>query len=97
MKGPLEETELQIFSRAGTALVLAILLAAPASASTKAGARQPPAQRTSAPTLDMYSLRARRRAAMILQLKLLELRKAHLDRVRKVIEKKLPLDCLFSD
>jgi len=48
------------------------------------------------PSLDLYSRRALRRARTILQLKLLELREEHLDRVRRVIEKRLPLSTLFS-
>jgi len=43
----------------------------------------------------MYSLRARRRARTLLQLELFEMRKVHLERVRKVIEKELPLDSFF--
>ena len=85
------------FMRAAPALFLAILLMGPASASTKAGRPHRTVGRLAAPFLDMYSRRARRRAATILQLELLEMRKAHLDRVRKVIEKRLPIDALFSD
>ncbi|MDP9018047.1 MAG: hypothetical protein M3N19_06990 [Candidatus Eremiobacteraeota bacterium] len=78
-----------------TALFFAILLVAPASASATANRRIPAIAKT-APSLDLYSQRARRRARIILELKLLEMRKAHLDRVRQVIEKRIPLDCLFN-
>ena len=69
------------------ALSAAILLGAPASASKGAAAARP--------SLDLYSMRARRRAAIILQLELLELRKARLDRVRRAIEQRLPVDQLL--
>ncbi len=45
----------------------------------------------------LYSSRALRRARTILQLRLLELRKQHLDRVRQIIERRLPVDTLFDD
>ncbi|MFN2527605.1 MAG: hypothetical protein ABR584_02700 [Candidatus Baltobacteraceae bacterium] len=84
------------FTRAAAAFFLVILLITPASASTKAG-RHRALQHATAPSLDLYSHRARRRAATILQLELLEMRKAHLERVRKVIEKRLKLEALFSN
>lgn len=87
---------MHVLMRAAPALWLAILLMAPASASTKGAMPRRPSHRLAAPALDMYSLRARRRAKIILQLELLEMRKAHLDRVRHVIEKRLPLDTLFT-
>jgi len=88
---------MHVFMRAAPALFLVILLVAPASASTKAAARHKAREHATAPSLDMYSHRARRRAATILQLELLEMRKAHLERVRQVIEKRLKLDALFTD
>jgi hypothetical protein len=87
---------MHVLMRAAPALLLAILLMAPASASTKAAPGRRPSHHAPAPTLDMYSVRARRRAATILQLELLEMRKAHLERVRKVIQKRLPLDVLVA-
>lgn len=76
------------------ALSLAILLPGAASAS-------PPLRHHKAPaagqSIDLYSARARRRARHILELKLLEMRKAHLERVRAVIEKRLKPDALFDD
>ena len=80
-----------VFKRAAcavTAVCGAILLGAPASASKGAAPVRP--------YLDLYSLRARRRAAIILQLELLELRKARLERVRRAIERRLPVDQLLK-
>ena len=88
---------MQISARAASALMLAILLGAPASASTKPAVRHVAAHRRAVPTVDMYSRRALRRAATLLQLKLLELRKARLERVRSAIEKRLPIDDLLHD
>ncbi len=88
---------MHVFMRAAPALFLVILLMAPASASTKAAGPHRARGQGAAPSLDMYSHRARRRAATILQLELLEMRKAHLDRVRQVIEKRLPVDGLFNE
>jgi len=45
---------------------------------------------------DLYSIRARRLVRTILQLRMLELREAELDRVRSVIAGKLGVDALFS-
>jgi|GEM_PF-2104927 hypothetical protein len=44
----------------------------------------------------LYSLRERRRIQAILRLRLLELREAGLERVRSVIERRLPVDSLFE-
>ncbi len=46
---------------------------------------------------DIYSRRALRRARIILQLKLLELRSERLERVRKAIERHIPVDEIFKD
>jgi hypothetical protein len=45
---------------------------------------------------DLYSTRARRLVRTFLQLRMLELREAELDRVRSVIAGKLGVDALFS-
>ena len=76
-----------------TTLALIILLGASVSAKHSA----PHARRISqaSPALGMYSRRALRKSAIILQLKLLELREERLERVRRVIEKRLPVDVLF--
>lgn len=44
----------------------------------------------------LYSLRARRRTQALLRFRLLELREAGLERARAVIERRLPIDALFS-
>lgn len=45
----------------------------------------------------LYSSRALRRVRLILQLRLLELRKAHLERVRQAIERHLSVDRLLQE
>jgi hypothetical protein len=44
---------------------------------------------------EIYSLRARRRAAAYLRMRLLELRKARLDRAAEVIERRFPADAIL--
>lgn len=46
---------------------------------------------------DLYSQRALRRARIILELKLMELRSERLERVRKAIEKHVPIDELLKE
>jgi hypothetical protein len=46
---------------------------------------------------DLFSRQALRRTRIILQLKLLELRSERLERVRKAIEKGIPIDELLKD
>ena len=46
---------------------------------------------------ELYSRRALRRARIILQLKLLELRSERLERVRKAIERGIPIEELLKD
>ncbi len=46
---------------------------------------------------EIYSRRALRRARIILQLKLLELRSERLERVRKALERHIPIDKLLKD
>jgi hypothetical protein len=45
---------------------------------------------------DLYAARVRRRLASYLRMRLLELRKAGLDRAAGVVERNLPLDKLFE-
>jgi hypothetical protein len=45
---------------------------------------------------DLYAARVRRRLASYLRMRLLELRKAGLDRAAGVVERKIPLDKLFE-
>ncbi|MDE2482671.1 MAG: hypothetical protein KGN02_10820 [bacterium] len=56
------------------------------------GARHP----ACAPAPSLYSARALRRARLLLQLRLLELREERLERVREVILHRIPLDALFT-
>lgn len=72
--------------RAAVALTSLLLLAG-----TPAPRHRPPA-----PSLNMYSARVLRRTRTILQLKLLELRKERLERVRRAIELGLPVDQILS-
>lgn len=84
--------------RAVLALTLAAActlgLAYPAAAS---GPRKPrPVSVRAMPSpRDLYSPRALRRARIILQLQLLELRAERLERVRKAIERNMPVDRLI--
>jgi hypothetical protein len=55
----------------------------------------PPAERALAAD-ELFSLRARRRAAAYLRMRVLELRKARLDRAADVIERRLPVDELLQ-
>jgi hypothetical protein len=45
---------------------------------------------------DLYSRRALRRTRTILELKLLELKAEHLERVRKALERHIPIDQLLQ-
>lgn len=80
------------------AMALGILIfgCASAPALAKHSRHHARASRTATPSIDMYSRRALRRARTILQLKLFELREERLDRVRRVIEKRLPISTLLS-
>lgn len=83
--------------RACLALASIIVLTQPAWASDK---RKPARARIMAQNrytaADVYSRRALRRARTILLLKLLELREARLERVRKAIERRLPVEELLD-
>ncbi len=83
--------------RACLALALIIVLTQPAWPSDK---RKPSGATKLAHTpypADIYSRRALRRARTILMLKLLDLREAHLERVRKAIERRLPIEQILDD
>lgn len=74
-------------------LLTSLMVACPAAA-----ARQRPHPRpvpASAYGSSLYSPRALRRAKLLLQFRMLELRKARLDRVRKAIEQRVPVDELL--
>ncbi len=81
--------------RAALALTSLMVLCLPAHASDK---RVAPRLRVRPATYSidtLYSKRALRRARIILELKLLDLRKARLERVRKAIERNVPIDQLL--
>jgi len=88
--------------RAALALTSVLLIAAPPA--TTAAPLHPPHRRTAGlraaadppPAAVLYSRRALRRARTILQLKLLELRAERLERVRKAIERHVPIDTLLQ-
>jgi hypothetical protein len=68
-----------------------------AGAHTAASAGTPAPHRTPhIESADLYSLRARRRFASYLRLRLLELRKAGLDRAADAVERRLPVETLFE-
>ncbi len=59
--------------------------------------RVPAAQGSPVPRVsDLYSLRARRRFASYLRMRLLELREERLDRAADAIERRLPVDVLLK-
>jgi hypothetical protein len=82
---------------AALALTLALAASLPAAARVPRHGRT---HRTAAghgiSPASLYSSRALRRARTILQLKLLELREERLERVRKAIEKRVPIDQLLK-
>jgi hypothetical protein len=86
--------------RAALALTLAFCLPVAAAAARPAHRQHKHAQSAaisaSISAADLYSRRALRRARIILELKLLELRSERLDRVRKAIEKHIPIDQLLK-
>jgi len=78
---------------AALALTLALGSASPAPARPHP---KPAPAAASATARDLYSIRALRRAKIILQLKLLELRAQHLDRVRRAVERRIPVEELLK-
>ncbi len=86
--------------RAALALTLALAVSLPAAARVPRHGHSH-RRRAGAPLSlsaeDLYSRRALRRARIILQLKLLELRSEHLERVRKAIERRLPIDEILKE
>lgn len=81
---------------AAVALTLMILIAAPGVAAKGVRHRRHPAATPPPRASDLYSARALRRARIILQLKLMELRAERLERVRKAIEKNVPIDDILK-
>ncbi len=81
------------------ALALTLALAASLPAAARVPRHRHTLRRTGAPAVSanaLYSARALRRARIILELKLLELRRERLERVRKAIEKNVPIDELLK-
>jgi hypothetical protein len=82
---------------AAAAVTLAALISAPGVAAKVANRHVVPASPPPVPVLkELYSQRALRRARIILQLKLMELREQRLERVRKAIERRIPIDQLLN-
>jgi hypothetical protein len=81
-------------------LVLALTLPAPRPTPRPAHSAAPNRQRARGlPPVaagDLYSARVRRRLASYMRLRLLELRKAGLERAAGVIERRLPIETLFE-
>ena len=80
--------------------LLAISVATPAP-SNKGASSSSQATHASAPVghaiaSDAYALRARRRFAAYLRLRLLEMREAGLERAADVVERRLPVDSLVG-
>lgn len=76
----------------------ALLLTSLTAAAPAPAAGQRPhlrCQASSAYGPSLYSARALRRAKILLQFRMLELRKARLERVRKAIEDRVPVDDLL--
>jgi hypothetical protein len=83
--------------RTALALTLALAASLPAAARVPRHRRVPaPAPSAPARADVLYSARALRRARTILQLKLLELRSEHLERIRKAIEESTPVEDLLK-
>jgi len=82
---------------AALALTLALAASLPAAAhAPRHGRRHRSASTSGISAASLYSSRALRRARTILQLKLLELREERLERVRKAIERRVPIDQLLK-
>jgi hypothetical protein len=88
--------------RAALALTLAALAAAAPALPARLHHRHKTPSHTHIATAplpridEIYSRTALRRARILLQLKLLELRSEHLERVRKAIEERLPVDDILK-
>ena len=74
-----------------TVLLLPLFGAFPSEVARAAGPQATPAARSVA-----FTLRERRRLRALLRLRLLELRLAGLERVKAVLEQRLPIDALFE-
>lgn len=82
---------------AALALTLALAASLPAAARVpRHGRTRHSVSAAGVSAASLYSARALRRARTILQLKLLELREERLERVRKAIERRVPIDQLLK-
>lgn len=79
---------------AAIALTLALIFCAAGAAAKRPTPRRPSVT-ASAAKIDLYSRRALRRARTILQLKLLELREERLERARKAVLRRIPIEELL--
>ena len=80
----------------GALAALTLCGAASPARTAPPASRAPAAAATHAPTVaDLYSLRARRRMASYLRLRLLEWREAGLERATAVVERRLSVDALM--
>jgi hypothetical protein len=83
--------------RAALALTLALAASLPAAArAPRRHHRDVPATAAAMPADALYSARALRRVRTILQLKLWELRRERLERIRKALEKNVPVEQLLK-
>ncbi len=81
----------------GFVAIAALTLSAGSSPQAAHPKRVPTAQARPVPRVsDLYSLRARRRFASYLRMRLLELREERLDRAADAIERRLPPDVLLK-
>lgn len=71
------------------------MLVCPAAGAQKHHAARAAAPAPTVPVTGIYSARALRRTRLLIQLQLLELRKARLERVRKAIRERLPVEDLL--
>ena len=87
--------------RAALALTLALAASIAAGAAVPkhrhTAFRKAPAAAAPLPADEIYSRRALRKARIILELKLMELRAERLERVRKAIERHIPIDKLLEN
>ncbi len=83
---------------AALALTLALAASLPAAADPPKHHRASRHRLAAAPptAAELYSRRALRRVRIILELKLLELRRERLDRVRRAIEARVPIEELLK-
>jgi len=82
--------------RAALALTSLLLLAAASGHHRHSHAKRPSLAQPPA-GIELYSRRALRRARIILQLKLLELHEEQLDRVKRAVQRRVPINDLLKE